>query len=195
MAEARAGKVIPQAPNECAFSDEPKTPKTSRQTIQGNIMMLRHLTKTMTAGALAVTLALTGITATASPASANGHRNNGADAAAVFGGLLLLYGLSQVGRNHGNRNLGGLGQPVNPPVIHHPRPQPQPIYRVAPARCFIQGHDNSGGFRGYRYRCMQQNVTNAYLLPANCLRNVWTDRGQRTIYGARCLANNGWTHG
>ena len=157
--------------------------------------MLRHLSKTVTAGALAVTLALTGIAATASPASANGHRNNGADAAAVFGGLLLLYGLSQVGRNQGNRNAGIPVSPVHPPVIYQPRPQPQTIYRVAPARCYIQGHDSNGGFRGYRYRCMQQNTSNAYLLPERCLRNVWTDRGQRTIYGARCLANNGWTHG
>ncbi len=150
-------------------------------------MMLRHLSKSMTAGALVVTLALTGITATASPAAANGHRNNnGAEAAAIFGGLLLLYGISQAGRNNGNRRN-------NPPVIH--QPQPQPIHRVAPQRCFIQGHDNRGQFRGYRQRCMQQHANNAYLLPADCLRHVWTDRGQRTIYGARCLQNNGWTRG
>lgn len=145
--------------------------------------MLRHLSKSMTAGVLAVTLALTGIAATASPASANGHRNNGADAAAIAGGLLLLYGLSQVGRNNGQRH--------NPPVIHQPRQQ----HRVAPQRCFIQGHNNHGQYRGYRYHCMQQHVRNAHALPQNCLRNVWTDRGQRTIYGGRCLANNGWVRG
>lgn len=145
-------------------------------------MMLRHLSKTMTAGMLAVTLALTGITATASPASANGHRNNGAEAAAIFGGLLLLYGLSQAGRNNG----GGIRH--NPPVIH----QPQRNHRVAPARCYIEGYDNSGVFRGYRARCMQNNVSRPHLLPQSCLRHVWTDRGQRTIYGNQCLANNGW---
>lgn len=150
--------------------------------------MLRPLSKTLTAGALAVTLALTGITATATPAAANGHRNNqGAEAAAIFGGLLLLYGLSQAGRNNGNRH--------NPPAIHQPRPQPQPVHRVAPQRCFIQGYDNNGQYRGYRYRCMQQHAQNAHLLPQSCLRQVWTDRGQRTIYGGRCLANNGWVRG
>lgn len=147
--------------------------------------MLRPLSKSLTAGALAVTLALTGMTATASPAAANGHRNNGAEAAAIFGGLLLLYGLSQAGRNSGDR-----GQPR---VVQPPRPQP--VHRVAPARCFIQGHDNYGQFRGYRQRCMQQHAQNTHLLPSNCLRHVWTDRGQRTIYTARCLTNNGWTHG
>lgn len=159
-------------------------PKTSCNATQGTKMMLRNLSKTITAGMLAVTLALTGITATASPASANGHRNNGGDAAAVLGGLLLLYGLSQTGRNFGGHN---------PPVIHHPRPQP--LHRVAPQRCFIQGHDNTGQYRGYRYRCMQQHANNAHLLPQSCLRHVWTDRGQRTIYGGRCLRNNGWVRG
>lgn len=193
--------MILQAPNECAKPHDPPipkmqsaiapdhtTPRLTLQAIQGNKMMLRHLTKTMTAVTLTVTLALTGITATASPAAANGHRNNGAEAAAIAGGLLLLYGLSQAGRNNGNRH--------NPPqVIHQPRPQPQPIHPVAPQHCFIQGHDNTGGFRGYRYRCMQQHAVNAHLLPQNCLRNVWTNRGQRTIYGGRCLANNGWVRG
>lgn len=145
-------------------------------------MMLRHLSKTMTAGALAVTLALTAVTAT--PASANGHRNNGADAAAIAGGLLLLYGLSQVGRNNGGHPPRRIGE--------H---RPQPVHRVAPGRCFIQGHDNRGQYRGYRQRCMQQHAQNAHLLPQNCLRHVWTQQGQRTIYGARCLSNNGWTHG
>ncbi|MBY4894453.1 hypothetical protein KUL25_16980 [Rhodobacteraceae bacterium N5(2021)] len=148
-------------------------------------MMLRHLSKSMTAGMLAVTLALTGITATASPAAANGHRNNqGAEAAAIFGGLLLLYGLSQVGRDGRHPQAGA-------PV----RPRPQPVHRVAPQRCLIQGHDNNGQYRGYRYRCMQQHAQNAHLLPQSCLRHVWTDRGQRTIYGGRCLANNGWVRG
>jgi hypothetical protein len=145
------------------------------------------LTKALTSGVLALTLALTGITATAAPAAANGHRDNrGAEAAAVFGGLLLLYGLSQAGRHNDRRNQ---------PQTHQPAPQPQVQHRVAPQRCFIQGHDNRGQYRGYRQRCMQQHANNAHLLPASCLRHVWTDRGQRTIYGGSCLRNNGWTRG
>lgn len=156
--------------------------------------MHRHLsmtqfTKTITAGALAITLALTGITATASPAAANGHRNNGSDAAAVLGGLLLLYGLSQAGQHR-----GGATHNTPAPQVQHP-PRPRQDHRVAPAQCFIQGGHGNDRYRGYRYRCMQSNVHNAHRLPQNCLRNVWTDRGQRTIYGARCLQNNGWSQG
>lgn len=147
--------------------------------------MLNKFSKSVTAGLLAVTLALTGIAASTSPAAANGHRNNGGEAAAVLGGLLLLYGISQVGRNNGHRG--------NPPVIHQPRPQP--VQRVAPSRCLIQGHDGNGRFRGYRQQCMQRHAQNAHLLPQNCLRRVWTQNGQRSIYRARCLTNNGWTQG
>lgn len=146
--------------------------------------MFRNLSKTLTAGALAVSLAATGVTLTAAPAAANGHRNNGAEAAAIFGGLLLLYGLSQANRNNANRH--------NPPVVQHPRP---PHQRIAPARCFIQGNSYYGNYSGYLRRCMQNNAQQAHLLPATCLRTVQTQRGQRQIYGARCLANYGWSHG
>lgn len=148
--------------------------------------MFRNFSKTLTAGVLAITLAATGITASATPAAANNHRNQGGEAAAIFGGLLLLYGLSQTNRNDGRRG--------NLTITQSPRPQ-HINRRVAPSRCFIQGRDGNGNFRGYRYRCMQNHASAPRLLPDNCLRRVWTDRGQRTIYGGRCLRNNGWTRG
>lgn len=148
------------------------------------------LSKTLTASALTLTIALTGITATATPAVANGHRNNqGAEAAAVLGGLLLLYGISQAGRNN---NTVTRNAPV--PQVQHP-PRPRQNHRVAPAHCFVQGGYGNEQYRGYDYHCMQTTVRNAHALPSNCLRNVWTHRGQQTIYGGRCLANNGWTRG
>jgi hypothetical protein len=159
------------------------------------------LAKTLTGGALALSLALTGITATATPAAANGHRNNqGAEAAAIFGGLLLLYGLSQAGRNTPRpaphyppvtRPLGG--QPVQV-IPHHPRP-PQPNYRIAPGYCFVEGGNHGNRFRGYDARCMQQNVAAAHLLPGHCLRDVYDNHGYRLIYGGRCLSDAGWSRG
>lgn len=161
--------------------------------------MLSHLTKTATAGVLAVALALT-----STPAAANGHRNNnGAEAAAIFGGLLLLYGLSQSGRNNTVTRHAPPPQRVIPlrplPQPHHPvipiYPQPPQTYRVAPAYCFVEGYDRGGYYQGYRARCLEQSVAAAHLLPAQCLRHVWTERGQRRIYGAHCLTRNGWTRG
>lgn len=149
--------------------------------------MLRTLSKTLTGAALALTLALTGITATATPASANNHRNQGAEAAAIFGGLLLLYGLSQAGRSNGQvtRNGGGHVQP------HHP---PRNL-RIAPGHCFVEGHSHGQRFRGYFANCMRNNVRAPHLLPHHCLRDIWTNRGHRQIYGGRCLADAGWSRG
>lgn len=155
--------------------------------------MLRTLSKTLTGATLALTLALTGLSASATPAAANGHRNNqGAEAAAIFGGLLLLYGLSQAGRNNGNVTRNQLGAPVQ--VVPH-QPRPHVNHRVAPAQCYVEGNSYGQFYRGYRARCMQQNVSAPHLLPQHCLRDVWTDRGQRQIYGGRCLADAGWTRG
>jgi len=155
--------------------------------------MLRHFSKTVTASVLAVTVALTTLTASATPAAANGHRNDGAAAAAVLGGLLLLYGIANandgrgnvtIQRNHpswgghgGHGGLGGHGGYHNP--------------RIAPARCFVQGHN----YRGYIRRCMQRHTAAPHLLPSNCLRQVYTPNGPRQIYGGRFLRNNGWTRG
>lgn len=144
--------------------------------------MLRNLSTTLTAGILAVALAVTTLTASTTPASANGHRNNsGAEAAAVLGGLLLLYGIANANDGRGNvtiqRNHHGWGG--------------HPNLRVAPARCFVQGHN----YRGYNRRCMQRNVAAPHLLPSVCLRQVHTPNGWRNIYGGRCLRNNGWTRG
>lgn len=152
--------------------------------------MLRTLSKTLMGGAVALSLALTGIATTATPAAANGHsnRNQGAEAAAIFGGLLLLYGLSQAG-NTGNRNgirhSGGTGQPVRP---HH-------NYRIAPSHCYVEGNYHGNRYRGFLARCMHQSVAAPHLLPNNCLRNVYTNHGPRQIYGGRCLADAGWTRG
>ena len=63
---------------------------------------------------------------------------------------------------------------------------------MAPARCFIEGRDQNGFYRGYVRRCMQNNAARPALLPQNCLRRVETQRGPRLIYRGRCLAQNGW---
>jgi hypothetical protein len=154
--------------------------------------MFSHLTKTVTAGVLAVALSLAGITATATPAAANGHRNQGAEAAAILGGILLLYGLSQANRNNQVTRLNQFPPPPPPPIYH---PQPRQHYRIAPTQCFIEGHDHTGYYHGYLARCTEQSVWNPHLLPAECLRTVWTNHGQRRIYGGNCMARNGWTRG
>src|SRR6056297_2093875 len=148
---------------------------------------MTRITRTLTAAGLALSLAIGAVGASATPARANND-----DAVAIIGGLIALYAIGQaiqnnnrnvtVQRNYGHRPSGGWAQPGQ----HRPR------QLVAPARCFIQGRDNNGGYRGYVRRCMQNNVARPALLPQNCLRRVETQRGPRMIYGGRCLAQNGW---
>ncbi len=147
---------------------------------------MTRFTRTLTAAGLALSIAIGAVGASATPARANND-----DAVAIIGGLLALYAIGQainnsngnvtVTRNYGHRQHGDWAQPR-----HRPR------QLVAPARCFIEGNDQNGYYRGYLRRCMQNRAERADLLPRNCLRRVETQRGPRQIYRGRCLARNGW---
>jgi hypothetical protein len=131
----------------------------------------------MTAGLLALSLGLGGVTASATPARANND-----EVVAIIGGLIALYAIGQAIQQHNRSDNRSRATP------HRPRPQPL----IAPARCFIEGQDRNGYFRGYVRRCMQNNVARPAALPNQCLRRVETHRGPRMIYGGRCLFQNGW---
>jgi hypothetical protein len=123
---------------------------------------------------LSAVVALGALGTSATPARAD-------DAARIIGGIIALYAIGRAIENS-NRT-----QPTR--NYHVPN---RPRHLVAPARCFIQGQDRNGYFRGYVRRCMQHNARHAQLLPSDCLRRVHTRRGERLIYGGRCLARNGW---
>ncbi|MCU4652420.1 hypothetical protein N8I71_06230 [Roseibacterium sp. SDUM158016] len=147
---------------------------------------MNRLARTLTAAGLALSLALGAVTASATPARAN----NNDEVVAIIGGLIALYAIGQAIQN-GNRNDTASRNQVHRPAPQAHAPQ-RPRQLVAPARCFIEGSDRNGYFRGYVRRCMENNVTRPALLPDQCLRRVETDRGPRMIYGGRCLAQNGW---
>jgi hypothetical protein len=155
---------------------------------------MTRITRTLTAAGLALSLAIGTVGASATPARANND-----EAVAIIGGIIALYALGQalqndnrsttVTRNYGHQPQGSYGHRPQGNYGHQPQ-RPQQL--VAPARCFIEGSDRNGYFRGYVRRCMQNNVRRADLLPQNCLRRVQTQRGERLIYAGRCLAQNGW---
>jgi len=147
--------------------------------------MFPVLKKTIPALLVSLSLAIGSVTASATPARANGH-GNGNEAAAVIGGIIALYAIARaIDRRNDRRD--DHAQAHQPPV-HQPT-------LIAPSRCFIRGQDGNGQYRGYVRRCMLNNASQAQLLPQNCLRGVHTPRGFRNIYGARCLARNGWVRG
>lgn len=174
---------------------------------------MTRIPRTLGAAALALSLAMGAVTATATPARANENANG--QAVAIIGGLIALYAIGQAIRNDDGSARAGvhrspphdpgfvppgrLQEPgLRPPGRAHepgfvpPGHQHRPRQLVAPARCFIDGRDAGGYFRGYVRRCMQNNVARPDLLPQHCLRRVETHRGPRMIYAGRCLAQNGW---
>lgn len=142
---------------------------------------MTRIIRTLSAAGLALGLAIGTVGASATPARANND-----EAIAIIGGLLALYAIGQAIQN-GNRNVT-----VTRNYGHRPQRPHRPQQLVAPARCFIEGNDFNGYFRGYVRRCMQNNVARPDRLPQNCLRRVETRNGPRLIYGGRCLAQNGW---
>ncbi len=152
--------------------------------------MFASLGKTVTAGALALTIAVTSLGASATPARANGD-----EAAAIFGGLLALFAISRAIDIHNSRQGQAAAQPA-PQQPHRPVIQPvQPRQLVAPAQCRREFQTANGVFRGYNQRCMQRNVARPERLPENCIRQVRTQNGIRNFYAGRCLHRNGWVRG
>jgi hypothetical protein len=140
---------------------------------------MRRIARNLAAAGLALSLALGAVTASATPARAN----NNDEVVAIIGGLIALYAIGQAIQNSERRDT--------PSRNHGHRPH-RPQHLIAPARCFIEGRDRNGYYRGYVRRCMQNNVTRPAALPRQCLRRVETHRGPRLIYGGRCLFQNGW---
>ncbi|MFW5641219.1 MAG: hypothetical protein ACOCY0_00480 [Roseicyclus sp.] len=143
--------------------------------------------RTLSAAGLALGLALGAVTATATPARAN----NNNEAVAIIGGLIALYAIGQAIKHNDGRAEAQVIRP-KPPSGHQPHRPHRPQRLVAPARCFIDGHDAGGYFRGYLRHCMQKTAARPDLLPPRCLRRVETHRGPRMIYAGPCLARNGW---
>jgi hypothetical protein len=149
---------------------------------------MNRIARSFTAATLALGLAIGGVTASATPARAN----NNDQVVAIIGGLIALYAIGQAIQNN-NRNATPPRQSGHrPPQGHQPHQPHRPQALIAPARCFIEGQDRNGYYRGYVRRCMQNNVARPALLPDQCLRRVETYNGPRMIYAGRCLAQNGW---
>lgn len=148
--------------------------------------MFPKLHPNFSAFALSGLIALGALSASAVPARADNR-----DVARILGGVIALYAIGRAIEL--NNNTRAARQVPHVPVTraqpHVPAPPPA---LVAPARCFVEGRDHNGYFRGYGRRCMQNNTAHPRQLPQACLTTVHTQRGPREIYAGRCLANNGW---
>lgn len=146
-------------------------------------MQLR-VSQAISALAVGAVIALGAVAATSMPARADNR-----DVARILGGVVALYAIGRAIEL--SRDSRARAETAHVP--HPPAPiQATPPARVAPARCFVEGHDRSGYVRGYGQRCMQRHAAYPGDLPQACLTHIQTERGPRAIYAGRCLANHGW---
>ena len=137
--------------------------------------MPQSLSKTLSALALSVVLAVSALGASTTQARADAD-----DAARIIGGIIALYAIGRALES--NNNHGYVTQQYH----HNPR-------RVAPARCFREFRTPHGYFRGYAERCLQRHVS--FGLPDACQRRFHTEHGWRVFYGGRCMRQHGWVRG
>lgn len=85
------------------------------------------------------------------------------------------------------------------PVVRHrqhvtPRALPKRVNRkLLPQRCFRTFSNRNGqNYAAFGHRCLSNHYTHVNSLPRQCLREAYGQRGLRTVYGARCLRNQGY---
>jgi hypothetical protein len=141
-------------------------------------MFAHSITKTLSAGVLSLTLALTALSPTTAAAQVS-------DEDAIAGILALLFIGAAV---HHSRNNNGRPAPAVEPT-RQPR-----NWRVLPAECLRSIDTRRGNsVRMFTQRCLTNNYNFTNRLPQECYVRVRTENGQlRQGYRARCMRNAGF---
>ena len=107
--------------------------------------------------------------------------------------LAAILGIAIIGAAINDARKDNDAKPV---VRHYPRPRPLPKQvnrRVLPENCFRAYSDTRGGrVAAFSPHCLNQRYAYASNLPRTCLRQAFTPRGWRNVYGAKCLRNKGY---
>jgi hypothetical protein len=141
-------------------------------------MFAHSITKTLSAGVLSLTLALTALSPTTAAAQVS-------DEDAIAGILALLFIGAAV--HHSRKNND------RPAPAVEPTRQPR-NWRVLPAECLRSIDTRRGNsVRMFTQRCLTNNYNFTNRLPQECHVRVRTDNGQRRQgYSAQCMRNAGF---
>ena len=150
--------------------------------------MHRKFIATIAAAALAVT----GFSA---PARADAN-----DAAKIIAGIAALALIAKAIDDRNDRKAARQQHYTHRPQPQHhhqpglkPRPLPHQAARPGlPDHCLFTANTAHGPARVFGARCLQRNYVQANTLPQACAQQAWTDRGQRWVYNAACLRNQGY---
>jgi len=152
--------------------------------------MIKPVLKLLAAAGLSLSLALSGVMVSVTPAQADNENLR-----RFIGGVAAIALLGAIIENQRDRRSYA---PVAPRRVapHVPRgavqqPRHVPHQLVAPSRCYNSFQGPHGVFRGFGAGCMQSSAYYSQL-PSACLQRVFTNRGWRNVYDAQCLYNRGW---
>jgi hypothetical protein len=148
--------------------------------------------RTITAALISLTLAVTSVTATATPAQAGQN-----DVAKALIGIAALYAISEAVRS--NRSSRQVSRQVSRAPVRQVRPVIRPGRQIGkynhwtlPRKCVTRINTRRGAQNFLGQRCLRKNLKRAKMLPATCLREVRSRGNWRKMYKARCLRNNGY---
>lgn len=143
------------------------------------------MTSRFIAPVLAATIAVTGMTAAPVQAADRGEIGR----LLLGAGTLFIIGnaIANSNRNANVNNNTHVTRRHNPPQVHH---QPR-ARKFVPSQCLRNNRAGNGPNRYFGRHCLSQHMQ-VGRLPGQCRTSVWTNRGQRTVFGARCLRKFGW---
>lgn len=152
--------------------------------------MKRSPHKVIIAGVAALSIAITGLSASAAHA----------DSTRTGNALAALLGLAVIGaiihESEKDKRRARERARANTHSQHiKPRPLPNRVAKrkVLPDACLRQFNVIGGGVaRVFAQRCMDRNFAYVADLPRACERRIQTDRGIRRGWAARCLRHNGY---
>ncbi len=152
------------------------------------------MTKGLIATVLAASIALTGMSAAPARALDSGELGR----LMLGAGALIIIGRAITENNRRYR------APVTRYYDHdHYAPYRggsniyvKPRYKkVVPSACLRENHWGNGPRHYFGRHCLSKYMRNYASLPGFCRTIVWTNRGQQSVYSARCLRRNGWVFG
>ena len=133
--------------------------------------------RSLTAIFLALTMIITSISASATPARAD------EDVAKVLAGLALLGIIAAAVDDRNDRKAARNAQ-------RHVTPKKIKRRAVAPNRCLRDQWTHRGWRQVYGAGCMRHHAQIAP--PRQCLREARSNSGPRRFYTPRCLQKHGW---
>lgn len=143
------------------------------------------MAKKFIATVLAASIAFTSVSVAPARAADSGE----------IGRLILGAGaLIIIGSAIANSNNNTTVTRHQPRVIHRPHVTPR-HRKVAPAACVRNSKWERGPRRILTRGCVNKNMRHADRLPNVCKTRIKGKNGARTVFGAKCLRNHGWTFG